>query len=78
MCPANRGKPSKEDWNIESIQHQGGHTSEYYAYVRKLLNRVMEAHSGKEWGAEELRAALKAVKDKVREAVLSGEIKLYN
>jgi hypothetical protein len=38
----------------------------------------MEAHSGKEWGAEELRAALKAVKDKVREAVLSGEIKLYN
>jgi RHS repeat-associated protein len=42
-----------EEWNIESIAHQGGHTNEYYSYVRKQLSQVYEQYvaSGCNWDA---------------------------
>jgi RHS repeat-associated protein len=68
-----------EDWNIESITHQGGHTNEYYDYVRRLLDDVYKKYSdsGCSWSAEQLRDALKVVAERIRNAVLSGKIRLY-
>jgi hypothetical protein len=69
----------KVDWNISNIPHKGGHTKEYYEFVKNQLNSVFKAYqnSGSNWNKEQMETALQNVVRNIQEAVASGKIPLY-
>jgi RHS repeat-associated protein len=71
----------KEDWNLLPLEgHSGGHTREYYDKVQMLLTEVKSEYdnSGKKWSEEELREALKGVRDDIIDLVINDQLNVYN
>ncbi|MCK4542924.1 MAG: AHH domain-containing protein, partial [Spirochaetales bacterium] len=68
-----------ESWNKGDIPHVGGHTKEYYDFVRKELNNVMDEYeaSGESWSPDEMRDVLKQTAQNIKDSVMYGEVNLY-
>ena len=68
-----------ESWNLSRIPHQGGHTNEYYRYVRTLLDNAYSVYlkEGRNWDYIRMQRELQEIIGKIMTVVASGKVGLY-
>jgi RHS repeat-associated protein len=68
---------TKDSWNLSKIPHIGGHTKEYYQYVRTVLDEAYKAYIRNGTAPAQIKDYLQGVVGEIIEAILSGKINLY-